>query len=589
MICVVCGLAFSADAQRWDVEGQNPGDFLYAYMSAAIDMDDFVAVGANGGLASRGRVFRVRNGVVLWSKDLLDNTGTCATTTFAALQITTNGDIVVVGGCNGLGYRGLITRLDPDGNLLWTTAVNVSGEAVSFYSLTEAPDGSFYAVGRSGMAWPSNAGVTKLSAAGDVLWMKDYSVPGEYRFVNAQMHSDTLLALERPIWAPGISGLALSKFAPDGTFISRRWYDTGNPDKASSMVSDGSGGYVITFNRFGIGTGMLHVDQNLEPIGQTILVTSTSSLEMLSAVFNGSTNECTLLGGANNGAWFAAALCVSLNSFSMVWERTILGTGTFTSGCPGTVPNAILATGISANLSANGSLSSSIFLLNLSTGENTIGPACELSEPILPTVSQEPVTFTDEFPTERNLVPEILHDFSLQDASILITPCTPILLPVTWLNWQAEAVPDGIHLSWNTASETNNDRYIIERSMDPDEWANIGEIPVTANTIGRTNYVWKDEFPNVGTNYYRLRQMDKDGTYDLTAVQAVQWSGSEQGPLFYPNPVASEQVVRAQEMVVVMDLLGKQVQGPTLQFQAPQQPGLYLVRGKTRVEQLVVH
>lgn len=590
MICVVCGLAPSADAQRWDVETQDPGGRMFVFSSASIGADDIIGVGTNGGIAGQARVFRMLNGTVRWSKNLVNNVQPWGVNRYEEVCITSNGDVVTVGSGSGLGYFGLITRLDTSGNLLWTTTVNVSGEATSFNSVIEAPDGSLYAVGRAGMVAHSSSCVAKFTATGDLVWMRDYSISGEHNFVSAQMHSDTLLALERPIWAPGVSGLALSKFAPDGTLVARRAYDTGNVDKASGLVPDGSGGYVICFERFNGMIGLLHVDQRLEPIGQTILVSDLNALGAEGGgVFNDSMNEFTLLGRATNGTeGFAAALCVSFNTNSIVWHRTFPETESFTSSCSAGLPNSLLASCYTNTYNGNGSLPAHIFRMDLFTGENTIGPACDFSEPIFPSISQEPITFTDQFPTQRNLVPAIFQDFSFQDFPLLITPCTPILLPVVWLNWQAEAVPAGIQLTWSTASETNNDRYIVERSTDPNEWVNIGEVPVSANTIGRTNYVWKDEFPNVGSNYYRLRQVDQDGSSNLTSVQAIQWSGSEQGPLFYPNPVAPDQAVRAQEMVVVMDLLGKQVKGPSLEFQAPQQPGLYLVRGKTRVEQLVV-
>lgn len=69
-------------------------------------------------------------------------------------------------------------------------------------------------------------------------------------------------------------------------------------------------------------------------------------------------------------------------------------------------------------------------------------------------------------------------------------------------------------LEWITSQEINNDKFILERSSDNLHYANIATInskAVNGNSAQLLNYNYKDEKPYLGRNYYRLRQVDKDG------------------------------------------------------------------------------
>lgn len=593
LVHVLYWFNYSVQAQRWDLEAQAPGGNFFPSSVASVENNDFVAIGQGwqGYTDSeQGRLFRFRNGSVLWSKRIVDPSLLTGNTQFTSMLIALNGDIIIAGSYQKAGTAGFVARFDIDGTLLWSAAARIASEIIQFNTISEAPDGSLYTVGRAGIQNSMKPCIAKFSASGILLWMREFEQTGVMNMLESKMQSDTLLVIGRPYSATA-SGIPLFRIAPDGTLLTQRVFSLGNYVARGDIIPDGSGGYIIPFEQLNGQLGVMCIGANLEPVGQAVLLSSQYALRLTAgAIFNNITNECTLLGCAVvSGNYLSIALCFSLNTNSLVWERTLSGRGYFFSTCLAAEPNTMLASRVSGEPNSNGNLAGSILRMDLSTGENKVGPSCDISMPLLPTFSQAPISFVDLFPPMLAVVPGITQGFSAAELPITITTCTPLPLPVVWLDWKAESAPDGIQLTWSTASETNNDRYIIERSIDTERWENIGEVQTTGNTVMHTNYVWKDEFPNVGTNYYRLRQLDKDGSFNLTSVQAVQWSGSEQGPLFYPNPAAPEQVVRSREMVVVMDLLGKQVQGPTLQFQAPQQPGLYLVRGKTRVEQLVVH
>lgn len=109
-------------------------------------------------------------------------------------------------------------------------------------------------------------------------------------------------------------------------------------------------------------------------------------------------------------------------------------------------------------------------------------------------------------------------------------------LPVELLSFSATAQSDGILLEWSTASERNNDRFTVERSLDNIAFEPVGEVPGAGNSTAVLRYSLVDHVPAPGINYYRLAQTDKDGTTQRSWTEACM---AAVGPtvLLYPNPV----------------------------------------------------
>ncbi len=109
------------------------------------------------------------------------------------------------------------------------------------------------------------------------------------------------------------------------------------------------------------------------------------------------------------------------------------------------------------------------------------------------------------------------------------------LLPIELLSFEVESV-DGINiLKWTTASEINNDYFVVERSIDGSEWEPIGIVPGAGNSISTVKYIFNDDEPLNGLNYYRLKQIDYNGKYEYSGIISTK-------SLFYekfvimPNP-----------------------------------------------------
>jgi hypothetical protein len=111
-----------------------------------------------------------------------------------------------------------------------------------------------------------------------------------------------------------------------------------------------------------------------------------------------------------------------------------------------------------------------------------------------------------------------------------------VVLAVNWLSFTAQK--NGAHsalLSWTTANENNNDHFEIERSSDGISFTKIGSIHAVVYATSKT-YSFTDNLLLSGTNYYRIKQVDKDGNYQYSSIQKVSMADVVKRWNLYPNP-----------------------------------------------------
>lgn len=115
--------------------------------------------------------------------------------------------------------------------------------------------------------------------------------------------------------------------------------------------------------------------------------------------------------------------------------------------------------------------------------------------------------------------------------------CSGAALPIELLFFKAETTDNRrVQLSWQTATEQNNDFYSIEKSRDGFIFETIDEIPSLGNTNHTQDYQTWDENPFLGINYYRLKQTDFNGTFSYSDIRSVHIEGFHPTVLIYPNP-----------------------------------------------------
>lgn len=112
-------------------------------------------------------------------------------------------------------------------------------------------------------------------------------------------------------------------------------------------------------------------------------------------------------------------------------------------------------------------------------------------------------------------------------------------LPVELLSFDAQLLATDNHTavltSWSTASEINNDYFTVERSQNGVDFRPLEVLKGAGNSQRLLHYSWTDLQPMEGSNYYRLRQTDFDGTSVLSAINRVDVKKAFTWE-FFPNP-----------------------------------------------------
>lgn len=167
------------------------------------------------------------------------------------------------------------------------------------------------------------------------------------------------------------------------------------------------------------------------------------------------------------------------------------------------------------------------------------------------------------------------------------------ILPVELTRFEVEKNARSVQLKWQTATETNNMGFEIEKSSNGQHWENIGFVKGQGSTQVVFDYTFEDQSPYVGWNYYRLKQIDFDGKYEYTEIQSLQFDGPTplDGIHVFPNPAGPGQTVSIHSktnpshngQLLLLDATGKKVwensilsgQAFTMQLPTALPAGLY--------------
>lgn len=95
-------------------------------------------------------------------------------------------------------------------------------------------------------------------------------------------------------------------------------------------------------------------------------------------------------------------------------------------------------------------------------------------------------------------------------------------LPIELVYFQGYKTSCGVnYLMWETATEMNNDRFEIERSIDGINFEKIATIKGAGNSTSNKKYNFVDTEPKQELNYYRLRQVDYDGKSEVSSIISI--------------------------------------------------------------------
>lgn len=115
-------------------------------------------------------------------------------------------------------------------------------------------------------------------------------------------------------------------------------------------------------------------------------------------------------------------------------------------------------------------------------------------------------------------------------------------LPIELLFFEAHRLDkNNVQLNWATASELNNQGFDIERMLDTEtEFRAIDWVDGAGNSTSLLNYSLDDINPHQGVSYYRLKQIDFDGSYAYSSVRAVEGTESNNNGTIQIYPVPTK-------------------------------------------------
>jgi choice-of-anchor B domain-containing protein len=145
----------------------------------------------------------------------------------------------------------------------------------------------------------------------------------------------------------------------------------------------------------------------------------------------------------------------------------------------------------------------------------------------------------------------------------------PNVVPIELLTFQGIVAQNTIKLTWQTASEINVSEFKIEKLIagnNKENWVSIGTVK---ETNAPNKYDLTDAEPTKGTNYYRLKTIDVDGSFQLSKTISVEFFGESKAVFLYPNPVKNRvflanNTYKDAQIVEIVDNVGKVVLRSTI-------------------------
>ncbi|MCW3080323.1 T9SS type A sorting domain-containing protein [Segetibacter sp.] len=118
-------------------------------------------------------------------------------------------------------------------------------------------------------------------------------------------------------------------------------------------------------------------------------------------------------------------------------------------------------------------------------------------------------------------------------------------LPLHLLGIKAVEKNGGVEVGWIAESESNMDRYEIEKSVDGHRFVTAGTVKAKIDPGTSSNYTWFDLMPNKGDNFYKIKSVDKEGAIKYSNVAKVKLEKGVSVITLFPNPIQGK-VIRLQ-------------------------------------------
>ncbi len=135
-------------------------------------------------------------------------------------------------------------------------------------------------------------------------------------------------------------------------------------------------------------------------------------------------------------------------------------------------------------------------------------------------------------------------------------------LPVELIMFNATSTDNKtVEISWQTKSEINSDFFEVQQSTDGYDWNIVAVVDAATNSSVILGYETVDPSPALGANYYRLKQVDQDGSFRFSLTRYV--ALTNQTISVFPNPSTSYIQIHLPsagiEFIMIRNTLGENV------------------------------
>ena len=170
-------------------------------------------------------------------------------------------------------------------------------------------------------------------------------------------------------------------------------------------------------------------------------------------------------------------------------------------------------------------------------------------------------------------------------------------LPLSFISFTGQSHNGGIQLNWITQGEVNNNYFELQHSADGIGFSKLTTVPSKGSTTGKQQYTFVDMQPFAGFNYYRLKQVDKDGRATFSTIIKQVAENNTVTLRIINNPVTNGQLkiqLNKEATVAISNSTGNLVQtipllsGTQLIDVSRFKKGVYSIKTGSQAQQFII-
>lgn len=493
---------------------------------------------------------------------------------FNEVVVCANGDYLAVGRLKeGVILRGIACRINKtNGNIIWASKSANSSSDEAFWSVHETTSGNI-AISGTG---PTSTFIVLLNSAGGTIWAQESSyASSDGAFAINQLPNGNLI-VGAFAWVGYYEAIIMELNESTGAVISENSYTINTPSPNSGLTLNSlwprsikikDGVVIIDVSAFEDASAIIRhmsiytYDQTTRQLSGNIYY-HTGDVNSIGQVYVPLANNDFLIAQSFTNPSRVYVSRVTNNS--IIYDRLLNNSVISINGIDTTGTNSVYSGSANYNTYTNTynlfsprSVPSTVTSCSI-TNSNTL--ALQAS-----TLSATPVSNIG-----------LSASIALNAASLTVqTPayasniiCGSVL-PLTFINFNANYnnLNNSAQLKWSTSNETNSKSFIIERSTDNGvNFISIGSVDAKGSNSSVASYDFIDKSPVNGTNLYRLKEIDEDGSFKYSNVTSV-LSRIDKINIYYltPNPTSNFTLINSTSVtdkladIQVLDVTGKLV------------------------------